>query len=570
MTETNTAPAGAQALEAINPADLPAPPEAAIQVMHACSRDDLSSAELSRLVGSDPVLATEILRVVNTPYFGLGQEIKSVARAVTALGVRALRNLALCLAVRDAVADDAIPGFDMVAFWEDALLRAVAARELGRRAGFDDEECFTAGLLQDFGLLVQFYLSPQQASQWPRLRAQPPDCRLILEQECFGATHDQVLALLGRVWGLPGSLTQALGAHHALEGVEGKPALARILYACDWLTAVFCVGDKGAVLNRCREIFAEILAMPPEEVTRCLTLVTEQVGAAAQALGLRACRQLDLEQVLNEANLRLARVNRDYQELTWLLEKTLKERDELAAELNQELALARELQQRLLPAPRADYPLCGMNVPAKRLSGDFYDFFELDDGRICFSLGDVSGKGINAALLMAKTSSLFRCLGKETADPARLLARLNEEINETSIRGMFVTMVAGVYDPTQRSVSLVNAGHVPALLLREDGRVASFAAQAPPLGVLPGMCYEPVEIHLGDDLLCLYSDGVTEGYIQAGKSLGLEGLQRLLRGLREEPPAHILQFIISYLVDSTPQLRDDLTMVFLKGDNGRG
>ncbi len=573
MTDSAMAPVADDTLAAIKPSDLPAPPEAAIQVMRACSRPDISSAELSRLVGSDPVLAAEILRVVNSPYFGLGQEIKSIVRAVTVLGVRALRNLALCLAVRDAVAPDAIPGFDMTAFWEDALLRAVAARELGRHLALDSDECFTAGLLQDFGLLVQIYVCPQRAQQWPLLRSQLPDCRLLLEQEFFGITHDQVLLMLSQAWSLPTGLAHALGAHHremAQQDAAPGGGLQQVLYCSDWLSAVFFVRDKGVALNRCREILQQGLGLSFSEVSAGIAVVAAQVGEAAQALGLRIQQHYDHEQVLNEANLCLARENRDYQELTWLLEKTLKERDQLAAELNQELELAREIQQSLLPAPRDAYPLCGMNVPAKRLSGDFYDFFDLPDGRIYFNLGDVSGKGINAALLMAKTSSLFRCLGKQIQDPALLLAQINEELCETSVRGMFVTMVAGIYDPATQGVQLVSAGHMPVLLLRVDGEVETIAAQAPPLGIVATCQYSTLDIDLGSACLCLYSDGVTEGYIGENKELGMAGLIKLLHGLRHEAPPRIMEFIVSYLMNSTPRLRDDLTMVFLKGHNGPG
>ncbi len=106
------------------------------------------------------------------------------------------------------------------------------------------------------------------------------------------------------------------------------------------------------------------------------------------------------------------------------------------------------------PAQDDDLPICGINRPIREVSGDFYDYFELPDGTIAFALGDVSGKGMNAALLMAKTASLFRCLGKTIRDPARLLSILNREICETTSRGMFVTMVAGLYEPSDRAAAL--------------------------------------------------------------------------------------------------------------------
>src|SRR6185295_16982140 len=116
--------------------------------------------------------------------------------------------------------------------------------------------------------------------------------------------------------------------------------------------------------------------------------------------------------------------------------------------IKRELELASEIQRSLLPQADETLPIFGINRPIREVSGDFYDFFELPDGTVAFCLGDVSGKGMNAALLMAKTASLFRCLGKTIRDPARLLTILNREVQETASRGMFVTMIAGLYEPS--------------------------------------------------------------------------------------------------------------------------
>ena len=184
--------------------------------------------------------------------------------------------------------------------------------------------------------------------------------------------------------------------------------------------------------------------------------------------------------------------------------------------LARELELAAEIQRSLLPDARNDdFPVHGVNVPARTVSGDFYDFFELDDGRICFNLGDVSGKGMNAALLMAKTASLFRCLGKTIHQPGRLMALINEEICETSARGMFVTMVGGVFDPTTGVVRIANAGHEPPLFFDAEGQCTSYGAEAPPLGVTPllgdGEGFPENEIKIEGGSFYIFTDGITEG-----------------------------------------------------------
>jgi len=179
-----------------------------------------------------------------------------------------------------------------------------------------------------------------------------------------------------------------------------------------------------------------------------------------------------------------------------------------------ELELAAEIQRSLLPDPEQPFPIAGLTRPARLVSGDFYDFLALDDGRIGFAIGDVSGKGMQAALLMAKTASLYHCLAKTQASPGRLLAVIDREISDTSARGMFVTMVVGTYDPRAGRVRLANAGHEPPLLERRDGSFAEFPAMVPPVGLsLPGATGEPFpehDIDLAGGTLYLFTDGLTE------------------------------------------------------------
>jgi len=241
--------------------------------------------------------------------------------------------------------------------------------------------------------------------------------------------------------------------------------------------------------------------------------------------------------------------------------------------VKRELELAAEIQRGLLPsAPDAESPVHGVNLPARTVSGDFYDFFPLDDGRICFNLGDVSGKGMNAALLMAKTASLYRCLGKTIHQPGRLLALINEEICETVTRGMFVTMIGGIYDPRTGSVRLANAGHEPPLLHGADGSFMDFPADVPPLGITPtlgaGDGIPEVEIFLEGGSLYIFTDGVTEGYLEDGSEMQIEGLKQILTDHLGEHAQARLQAVISRIEQVGIALRDDLTMLVID-DNDR-
>lgn len=232
--------------------------------------------------------------------------------------------------------------------------------------------------------------------------------------------------------------------------------------------------------------------------------------------------------------------------------------------IRRELDLAREIQRNLLPAAPADsFPVHGLNQPAMEVSGDFYDFFELGDGRILWGLGDVSGKGMNAALLMAKTISLFRCLGKTLHEPARLLAILNDEVAETATHGMFVTMALGICDPEAGEVVLANAGHQPPLFRSDSGEYRELEDASPPLGIVAGMDYEEQRLRLDGGRLYIFTDGVTEGRTKSGGNLELSGLMSLLDQHADLPAMAQINMVADALNLPGTRLHDDLTLLVI-------
>ncbi len=554
-------------LAAIKPTDLPVPPGAAIQVVRACSRPEITHKQLAELIHHDPVLTAEVLRIANSAYFGFRKEVASISHAIGILGYRALRNLVLCTAIRDAVRLDAVSDPDMEKFWEDALRRGVCARSLAQRVGLDAEECFTIALLQDFGLLVMFYLQPQRCGHWPVLAVADPDERLGLEAELFGMTHTQVGRQLAGTWDLPGELGEAIGAHHEDPRDSDGPqaALNRVARCADWMAAVFSAAEKRTVLERCKALLSEHFGIDPQCSHRLLDSSTEGVEAAAAALGFRLGEPPCFDEVMREANTRLAEENLSYQELTWRLQQTLEERDRYATELRKELELAREVQRSLLPGASDRVPgVYGVNVPAKEVSGDFFDYFPLRDGRIYFCLADVSGKGMNAALLMAKTSSLFHCLGKAIHDPGRLLATLNQEIAETTVRGMFVTLVAGIYDPASGRVRLANAGHLPVLQVQSSGEVREYPSNAVPLGILPDGEFPCTEFQLVGASLYLFTDGLIEARTGRGARLEMTGLLELITRHAHLPAGERVRCLVEAVSPGDGMADDDRTLLLIE------
>lgn len=235
--------------------------------------------------------------------------------------------------------------------------------------------------------------------------------------------------------------------------------------------------------------------------------------------------------------------------------------------IRRELTMARRLQRSLLPRRRrAGYPVRALNLPAREISGDFYDFFDLPDGRIAFAVGDVAGKGLDAAFLMVRCASLLRWAGKEGLPPSLWLARVNDELGEAIAPGMFVCAVAGYYDPRSGTATWANAGFPPLLRADHEGRVELFPAEGPPLGILPGMVFPEQHAALEEASLYLYSDGVTDVRDAQGGTLGVEGVTAIVAGLALLEPEPRLRAMVRELRQLT--ITDDTTLMLIEGPSG--
>lgn len=557
----------------IKPTDIPTPPHAALRVIQACADEKVDATRLATLIGGDPVLTAELLRVVNSAFYSLRREVNSIAQAVTIIGQRALRNLVLCISVRDTLRDNASTHMDMGAFMDDMLRRAVCARMLGEDKGLDAQECFTAGILQDFGMLVMFKQQPDNAVSWDDFRHADPHERYELERKAFGTTHDEVGLLVARGWGLPEDLTTVMAYHHNYQDSEGMGhevdvkliPLCKVAECADWMASTFTAYNKATAIRACREHLRKHFDIDPGQAESLLLRSSDAINEAASAMGVAIQEAISFDNVMQEANRKLAEENLSYQELVWKLEQTIDERDRLAAEIQKDLEIAREIQQALLPVSMGDdAAICAINLAAKEVSGDFFDYFPLADGRIFFNLADVSGKGMNAALLMAKTSSLFRCLGKAIHSPAKLLSMINTELVETATRGRFVTMVAGIFDPKTRQVTLVNAGHQPVVQLRENGLYDLIAADDSPLGITADAGFSEQTIELGNGNLFMYTDGLSECYNRGRTTISNDVLVKLFKQLIADKGDDIESKLLTLLSLDKDALTDDLSILLIR------
>ena len=309
--------------------------------------------------------------------------------------------------------------------------------------------------------------------------------------------------------------------------------------------------QKSIVMHRVRSM----MAVPLQTGDRVIGLIYVDNGSI-----IRPFLQEDLDLLTVMANVAAIRI-----EHARLVEV---EQSEKLMEL--ELTQASEIQEMLLPtgAPAyAGYDLGGHNLPCRTVGGDYYDFVPYSDGRVALVVGDVSGKGLPAALLMSSLQARVQMLRETSPDPASAVTLLNRNLAERCPLGKFITFFYALLDPETGTLEYSNAGHNYPLLLRANGSVELLSGGGMVLGLFPMAHYELREttLHPGD-MLALYSDGVTEACNALEQEFGEEGLSKFLLKRRSESCDLLVKSLVDHVREwhGSAAFTDDFTIVLVK------
>jgi sigma-B regulation protein RsbU (phosphoserine phosphatase) len=237
-------------------------------------------------------------------------------------------------------------------------------------------------------------------------------------------------------------------------------------------------------------------------------------------------------------------------------------------QLQEDLRRAAGIQQGLLPPEPLilePFEIAGRNLPSQNVGGDYFDFIECEDGRICVGLGDVAGKGMSAALLMANLHASIRAQVETGRPLPAMVARINRSIHQAVKGQRFITLVLVTLDLKDGKLEYVNAGHNPPILLRADGSVERLETGGFLLGVFPEAAYEaaPLQLHSGD-LLILYSDGVTEAMDAEGTEFGDERLIDFLGENRALAVEDLVDALIRRVGEYAGKPGDDVTVAAIR------
>jgi len=338
-------------------------------------------------------------------------------------------------------------------------------------------------------------------------------------------------------------------------------------------SAIYVIAFKGvAIVFLVIEGFALIIGI---RLTRSITETVDSLYDATERV-----RAGDFSYRINlRSRDQLTALGEAFDSMTASVERLLRESQE-KSRLESELEIAREVQRQLFPQviPKVGgLELYGVCKPARTVSGDYYDFIELGNNRVGLVLGDISGKGISAALLMAAIQSSLRAqfynghsrlgmAGGQMPSTSEIVRRLNRQLYESTSIEKYATFFYAMYDGPTRRLAYTNAGHLPPVLFRH-GRVQRLAEGGTVVGLFSPMDYEQATVQLEPgDVFLAFTDGLTEPENIYGEEFGEERLLEVAKRALNSPLEVMVQEIYRSVNDWTgsPELQDDMTLIVAK------
>ena len=255
-----------------------------------------------------------------------------------------------------------------------------------------------------------------------------------------------------------------------------------------------------------------------------------------------------------------------YNKLMNKLEISEKEKEKWRNRISKEVNLAAKVQENFLPKrDLQNYPVHGINIAAREVSGDFFSFYPHNES-IYFIIADVAGKGVHAGMVMAKASTLFEVMSRDQVDPDEMMLHMNNDLFITKTSGMFVTCVLGKYNLLLDEISWVNAGHQPAIIRNNQGEYRNFDSEAPPMGVIyqkEKSIYKINKQVLNGNKFYVFTDGLSESLDVEGKEIGIEGSIRVIEdNYTKESKKHLSDITKEIIkMSGSGKLSDDLTLI---------
>jgi len=295
---------------------LPSAPAIAVRILELVKRDDLTFGELGSIIQADPALAGRIMKLANSGLYSLPRKVTSIDKAVSILGLNALKNLALSFVLNKQFQGPKRERFDYDWFWRRSITAAVAGELIAAAIGYRSDETFIATLLQDIGIPVMFSCRPDDYLSVLDEKAVTGLPVTIVEKQVFGFEHQEVGAELLKSWQLPESIYLPIRYHHEPSlAPKGTEMLCKIVNASDRLAAVYYGSGSAKNVQGAKELLSQTFRMNPAKSAALIDEVAEKSVEVLCQFDLEPGRLKPFSQILQEANDELSRLNLSYEML---------------------------------------------------------------------------------------------------------------------------------------------------------------------------------------------------------------------------------------------------------------
>lgn len=316
--------------------DLPSPPAIAVRILEEIKNEECSLEGLARIIGSDPALVTKILRIANSSHYGLVAEVSTLPRALSVLGLNAVKNVVLSFVLVDTIRGDKEGAFNYDLFWRRSVTTAVSADLVCKLIGQPWEDIFLTALLQDIGMVFMYichrddYLAVLEETHFN------PSSRVDMETDIFSFNHQDVGSAILKGWGLPGEIYKPIGYHHAPRKAPSEWQFAsKILNIAHSMSSIYHGNHNAEAIEDTIAVFTGQFGLKAKDVDTLIDRIASRTVELLSFFEIPAGDMKPFSQILQDANAELGKLNLTYEQLV-LQYQTAKE----AAE-----TMARELQE---------------------------------------------------------------------------------------------------------------------------------------------------------------------------------------------------------------------------------
>ncbi|MDJ0783476.1 MAG: GGDEF domain-containing protein [Desulfosarcinaceae bacterium] len=325
-------------------AELPSPPAIAVRILEETKKDDCSLDGLARIIEADPALALKILRLSNSSYYGLVAKVKSLPRALSVLGLNAVKNIVLSFVLIDNFRNSDENAFNYDLFWRRSVTAAVSADLVSEVIGKPNEDIFLTALLQNIGVLL-LYICRQEdyLGVLEDTRFNPSSWEAV-EAERFGFNHQDVGTQVLKDWGLPENIYRPIGFHHSpQEAPSDFREISRILRIADNLSLLYTEEHSAVIIETLKRDFDEHFDIPPEQVDDLIDTTARRTVELLSIFDIPPGGMKPFSQILQDANTELGRLNLTYEQLVLQYKSAKESAENLARELQKANQKLRQL-----------------------------------------------------------------------------------------------------------------------------------------------------------------------------------------------------------------------------------